>query len=155
MTSINISDTNSLADSLLKLKPDTRPSFGIMTPQHMIEHLTFAMKSSNGKAPQHVHYPPAVADRIRASVISSDNKLPLGFKSPILPKEGLAELSHPDLFSAIEELLTEVKDFHHYFQINQDAKPVNPTIGELNHQEWIIFHNKHFEHHFEQFRLAF
>ena len=41
-----------------------------------------------------------------------------------------------------------------YFEENKDATPINPTMGELNKQEWIIFHNKHFEHHFKQFNLT-
>ena len=41
-----------------------------------------------------------------------------------------------------------------YFKENKDATPINPTMGELNKQEWTIFHNKHFEHHFKQFNLT-
>ena len=36
---------------------------------------------------------------------------------------------------------------------NPAAKPVNPTMGELDRHEWVKFHNKHFTHHFKQFDL--
>jgi len=30
---------------------------------------------------------------------------------------------------------------------------IPPRLGKLNYKEWIIFHNKHFTHHFKQFEL--
>jgi oxepin-CoA hydrolase/3-oxo-5,6-dehydrosuberyl-CoA semialdehyde dehydrogenase len=55
---------------------------------------------------------------------------------------------------AISILLSELNRFDKYFKENKYATPINPTMGELNKQEWTIFHNKHFEHHFKQFNLT-
>jgi oxepin-CoA hydrolase/3-oxo-5,6-dehydrosuberyl-CoA semialdehyde dehydrogenase len=58
------------------------------------------------------------------------------------------------LKTSISILLSELKSFDKYFVDNKDATPINPTMGELSKQEWTIFHNKHFEHHFKQFNLT-
>ena len=35
----------------------------------------------------------------------------------------------------------------------KDIKTTNPVFGDLNYEEWIRFHSKHFAHHFKQFGL--
>jgi len=44
-------------------------------------------------------------------------------------------------------------DYLKYFELNPEVKTVNVTFGELNKDEWDIFHQKHFAHHFSQFGL--
>lgn len=150
---INILDRTKLFEILSKLQTDSKPQFGAMTPQHMVEHLAFAVRFSNGKEPQLHHYPTDKEEKIKGFVIGTDNEMPIGFKSPVLPKEGLPILKHSSLTNAIDNLKTELTDFDNYF-INQPLqKPINPTMGELNHQEWVRFHNRHFTHHFRQFSL--
>ena len=76
-------------------------------------------------------------------------------------KEFINPVFGPDLlpleFSGIEEakekLKSEIKDYIKYFKDNPDAKPTNVTFGELNKEEWDIFHQKHFTHHLKQFGL--
>jgi hypothetical protein len=150
---VNISDEASVAALLAGLSEISQPVFGAMTSRHMVEHLVFSLKFSNGKAPQRVHYPDRIADKIKSVVIGSEAMMPEGFKSPVLPKDGLPPLAYPDLAGAIAQLFTELGDFHAYFAADPDNTPVNPTMGALTHSEWIRFHNKHFTHHFRQFNL--
>ncbi len=150
---IEILDRTKLFEILSKLQADSKPQFGAMTPQHMVEHLAFTVRFSNGKEPQQHHYPTDKEEKIKGFVIGTDNEMPLDFKSPVLPTEGLPTLKHSNLTNAIDNLKTELTDFDNYF-INQPLdKPINPTMGELNYQEWVRFHNRHFTHHFRQFSL--
>jgi hypothetical protein len=114
--------------------------------------LTFAIMFSNGKLPQKLYFPIDKAEIIKKTIIYSNKEMPIGFKAPMLNDE-LLELKFPNLKFAISVLLSELNGFDKYFEENKDATPINPTMGELNKQEWIIFHNKHFEHHFKQFNL--
>lgn len=150
---IDILDRTKLFEILRKLQADDKPEFGAMTPQHMVEHLAFAVGFSNGKEPQQHHYPIEKEQKIKAFIIGTDNDMPIGFKSPVLPKEGLPTLKHSNLTNAIDNLKTELSDFDNYFTNHPSDKPINPTMGELNYQEWVRFHNRHFTHHFRQFRL--
>lgn len=150
---IDILDRIKLFEILSKLQADDKPTFGIMTAQHMIEHLAFAVRFSNGKEPQHHYYPTDKEQQIKEFIIGTDIAMPIGFKSPVLPTEGLPTLKHSTLPNAIDNLKAELKNFDNYF-INQPLdRPVNPTMGELNYQEWVRFHNRHFTHHFRQFSL--
>jgi hypothetical protein len=150
---IDILDRTKLFEILNKLKADASPAFGAMTAQHMVEHLAFTVRFSNGKEPQQHHYRSEKEQKIKAFIIDTDNDMPVGFKSPVLPAEGLPILNYPKLADAIENLKTELHDFDNYFLKHPFDKPVNPTMGELNYKEWIRFHNRHFTHHLRQFRL--
>jgi len=150
---IDITDYAKLSGALTQLHADDQPLFGIMTPQHMTEHLASIVRFSNGKDPRQLVFPADRAQKNKEIIIYTDTALPLGFKSPALPKEGLADLTHSDLASAIETLQQELADFDSYFAQYPDATPMNPIMGELNHREWIVFHSKHFTHHFKQFGL--
>ena len=150
---IDILDRPKLFEILNKLKADDKPAFGAMTAQHMVEHLAFTVCFSNGKEPQQHYYIADKEQKIKAFVIDSDKDMPIGFKSPVLPTEGLPILKHSRLISAIDNLKTELNDFDNYFLNHPFNKPINPTMGELNYKEWVRFHNRHFTHHLSQFRL--
>lgn len=150
---IDILDRTKLFEILSKLQADDRPEFGGMTPQHMVEHLAFAVRFSNGKEPQQHHYPTDKEQRIKTFVIDTDKDLPIEFKSPVLPTEALPTLKHSSINNAIDNLKMELTDFDNHFIKHPIDKPISPTMGELNYKEWIRFHNRHFTHHFKQFRL--
>lgn len=150
---IDILHRTKLFEILSKLQADDKPEFGAMTPQHMVEHLAFAVRFSNGKEPQQHNYPIEKEQKIKAFVIGTDNDMPIGFKSPVLPTEGLPPLKHSNLTNAVDNLKTELSDFDNYFIANPSDRPINPTMGELDYQEWVRFHNRHFTHHFRQFSL--
>lgn len=150
---IDILDRIKLFDILNQLQADEKPRFGVMTAQHMVEHLAFAVRFSNGKEPQRHYYLPEKEQKIKAYILDTDNDFLIGFRSPVMPVEGLPELQYPDLNEALTRLRTELADFDSYFLRHPEDQPVNPTMGELNHKEWIRFHNRHFTHHFKQFGL--
>jgi hypothetical protein len=150
---IDIFDREILFETISKLQVSDKPKFGAMTPQHMVEHLILTVRISSRKEPQKHFYPPEKEQKIKAFVIGTDNDFPPGFKSPILPPEGLPALKFSNLTEAIDNLKTELNDFDDYFSNHPLDKPINPTMGELNYQEWVRFHNRHFMHHFKQFNL--
>jgi hypothetical protein len=150
---IDIHNRNDIRSKLNLLSADTAPLFGKMSPQHMVEHLSFALKFSNGTLPQTCYYPEKIAQRIKASVIESDKELPVGFKAPMLDDDP-PELTTLDLETARVMLFSELELFDTHFTHHRDATPINPTMGALNYSEWVVFHNKHFNHHFKQFGLV-
>lgn len=149
---INIRERHKVFETSQNLKSNASPLFGIMTPQHMIEHLIFVLKFSNGKLPQQLMVDERLSKTIKHYTIDTEREMSIGFKAPMLGDE-LIPLLLPDINSAIEQLRKELIDFDLYFEKNPDSKPMSPVLGELDHREWIIFHNKHFTHHFKQFDL--
>lgn len=153
VTPVDITNREPLFERLSRLASTATALFGMMTPQHMIEHLTVLIRAANENEPLTLMYAQEKADKIKAVVIYSPQEMPIGFKAPILPKEELVPLQHPDLKTAMEVLKKELSNFDAYFLANPTNTPVNPTMGPLSHQEWMIFQNKHFTHHFRQFGL--
>ncbi len=151
--SVNILNLDSVLRPLTLLLPSEPPRFGIMTSQHMIEHLSFSVMFSNGKKPQRCAYAPEKAGKMKSYLIHTDGEYPMGFKTPVLTDE-LRPLVHKDLPSAIGSLESELGDFESYFHENPMARPINPALGELDYGEWVILHNKHFIHHYRQFGLV-
>lgn len=151
---ITILERANIFKLLEKLQSTTSSAFGIMTPQHMVEHLVFSVRFSNEKEPQKLYFPVEKAEQIKSFVIYSDAELPIGFKAPVLSKDELLPLSYQDLTSAIEMLKLELEAFDTYFKLNPSNSPIKPTMGKLTHTEWVIFHDKHFTHHFKQFNLV-
>lgn len=137
---------------LYDLNPNALPEFGAMTPQHMVEHLSYTVRFSNGKLPQKLYYTNEKADKFKHYTIYTDRELVPGFKAPMLSDE-LYPLQHKNILEAVDELKLEFAAFDKYFLAQPETQPISPTLGELNHQEWIIFHNKHFTHHLKQFKL--
>lgn len=150
---IDILDRTNLFDILSQLQASEKPRFGTMTAQHMVEHLVFTVRFSNGKEPQRHYYPPEKEQKFKAYILDTDNDFMIGFRSPVLPAEGLPELQYSNLNDAVARLETELTDFDSYFLQHPADQPVNPAIGELNYKEWVRFHNRHFTHHFKQFGL--
>ncbi|WP_343658010.1 hypothetical protein [Chryseobacterium sp.] len=81
--------------------------------------------------------------------------MPKDFKHPVLPKDMLLSLKCSTLADAIGELNVELGEFREYFRKNPEVCLVNPIMGELSFSEWMIFHNCHFTHHYNQFGLLF
>jgi len=150
---MNIQNKEMLVNQLNQLQPDTKPIFGLMTAQHMIEHLALVVTLSNGKTPVQLQISREKSEKIKSAIIYTEKELPVGFKVPLLPQEELLPLRHIDLQTAIKNLMKELSDFQKYFELNPDAKFEHPVMGELNFKEWVVFHNKHFTHHFKQFGL--
>ncbi len=136
---------------LKKLEPGAKAGWGIMTPQHMIEHLVGSWRISNGKAKARQVTPDDKLPGYR-SFLYSDKPYQKNMKNPVMP-EDLAPLRKKDLTDAIDQLLEDMKDGFRYFEEHPDAVPVHPVFGPLNRGEWMMFQYKHMRHHFEQFGL--
>ncbi|MDQ3191163.1 MAG: DUF1569 domain-containing protein [Bacteroidota bacterium] len=150
---IDIFNKRSEIFSLLeKLNVTAKPVFGKMSPQHMIEHIAIVVSVSNGKHPQKLYSTPEKAEVLKANLIYSNIEMPVGVKAPMLSDEP-SPLFFPDMENAISSLRKELIRFDEFFEGNLQATPMHPVLGPLTHKEWIIFHNKHFTHHFKQFKL--
>lgn len=150
---VDISNRQQISTLLSGLEPNKQPIFGMMTAQHMVEHLSLVLKLSSGKGEQKLFFPEEKAEKVRSIFIHGSRALPIGFKTPFLPTDELLPLQCSDIPEAINILFQDLDNFDEYFRLYPDTKPIHPTMGALHHSEWIIFHNKHFTHHLTQFEL--
>lgn len=134
-----------------KLQADSPALFGIMTAQHMIEHLILTVKLSYGRVKIPDFEPNEKQLAQKQELIHSNILFPRGVKAPGL--EQLMDLRFPNLQSAKEELLKCIGDYHNIFQENTQLTTTHPRFGRLTYEEWDKFHAKHFEHHLGQFGI--
>ena len=144
---------NNAIGLLESLKADARPAFGIMTAQHMVEHLIWSLMVSNGGKKSELHFRQEKAEKMKDALIYTDAEMPIGFRAPVLPVGEVIPLEYPNLEEAKRVFMEELSKFHDYFEKNPEATEMNPSLGLLSHKEWLVFHEKHFIHHFKQFNL--
>ena len=135
------------------IKEDTKPQWGIMTPQHMIEHLEYTYKIASGEIQDfEIATSEKILDKVHNSLWNYD-KFPKNSQFPQLEKDTLEPLKYSDLETAIEKFKAQRDKYLEYFKENPDANLKNLVFGELNRYEWYLLERKHLNHHFEQFGL--
>ncbi|MGC1472478.1 MAG: phenylacetic acid degradation bifunctional protein PaaZ [Psychroserpens sp.] len=138
---------------LSKLSEDMTPKWGIMTPQHMIEHLEYTYKIASGEIQDFdISTPEKILEKVHNSLWNYD-KFPKNSQFPQLEKNTLDKLKYPDLATAIEKFKAQREKYLEFFKDNPDAKLKNLVFGELNKYESYLLERKHLNHHFEQFNL--
>ncbi|MBL7683763.1 MAG: DUF1569 domain-containing protein [Flavipsychrobacter sp.] len=149
---VRIDNIEETIATLNKLSADTTPLWGGMTPQHMVEHLTMTIQASSGKMNIEQRSTPEEAAVAKQALIYTDMQIKQGVKSPLMG-DTLPAYVNANLQDALNELKTELHHFADYYAANPSATHIQPRLGALKHDEWIIFHGKHFTHHFKQFGL--
>jgi oxepin-CoA hydrolase/3-oxo-5,6-dehydrosuberyl-CoA semialdehyde dehydrogenase len=146
--------TDSKIDECLsKLSEDAKPQWGIMTPQHMIEHLEHTYKIAAGEIQDfEISTPEKILEKVKNSLWNYD-KFPQNSQFPLLEKDTLEPLKHENLAVAIEAFKAQRKIYIEFFKEYPDVKLKNIVFGELNRYEWYLLERKHLNHHFEQFGL--
>jgi oxepin-CoA hydrolase/3-oxo-5,6-dehydrosuberyl-CoA semialdehyde dehydrogenase len=132
----------------LSLKAEAK--FGIMTPQHMVEHLVLTLKMCAGRIPIPEIVPTEKQLAQKQALLFTDLPFPKGIKGPGLP-DTLLDLRFPDLETAKEELIKSWDAYQLLFQENPTKQTPHPGFGLLNFGEWERFHAKHMDHHLSQF----
>ena len=141
-----------LAFALGKLTADSQPGWGIMTPQHMVEHLEYNFKVAIGEIQPAIATPEKYLEKYQDSLWNY-KPMPREYDHPHLRKGETEDLNHPGLREAIDATLKSYEAYEDFFRKNPEAKTKNPVFGELDKQHWDLLIRKHFNHHLAQFGL--
>ena len=147
---IDIKNRPGLNQLLTSLHPETPAKWGRLKPQNMIEHLTEAVEYTSGKRIAKLAVSEEEAKLQKQSKVNIDFVIPK-FAKGFLP-DATVHVRCADLPSAIRELYMELDAFEFYFRV-EGRTAVHPAFGPMDHQEWLLWHGKHFAHHFIQFGL--
>jgi Protein of unknown function (DUF1569) len=132
------------------LNADTKPLWGLMNAQQLIEHLATILACSNG------HFevkPTADVERMayrKMRYYEKDVPMPRNFRNDFMP-ETPHPVKHPNIETAKIQLWEELAHFKNYYAQNPDVTSMHPVLGLLNYEEWIETHARHFKHHLQQF----
>src|SRR5690554_3610964 len=142
-----------IQELLNKLTEDSKPKWGIMTPQHLVEHLEEGYRILSGEQQDfEIATPEKILEKVHNSLYNYD-KFPQNSHFPTMKKGELEALKHPDLATAKEKMLEAREEYKTFFKENPDAVLKNMVFGELNKYASYLLERKHLNHHFEQFNL--
>lgn len=140
-----------LPKALARLTAEATPAWGLMTPQHMVEHLIVTYKVSIGRIKIPLAVPPEDAEKNKTYLVK-DAPMRRNVGSPI-GNNDLQPLRFESLSQAVDKLKEEVLKFEEFRQQNPEFHAVHPYGGSMNINEWLLFHRKHVKHHLIQFEL--
>ncbi|WP_462265094.1 DUF1569 domain-containing protein [Mucilaginibacter sp.] len=146
--SADINNREELRETLNRLQPQTKPLWGNMTARQMTAHLVDMLQLSNGVQTDVCRSTADEAAQSKQIWVYTDAQIP---KNLIL-QTLLSDHLYPDLATAVDQLTQELNTFDQYYAIPKNAA-IHGSFGALNRQEWVLWHNKHFTHHFKQFLL--
>jgi hydroxymethylglutaryl-CoA reductase len=135
------------------LHATAEPKWGMMSAQHMIEHLSGVILISNGRFEAPAMYDEEKLSKNYNYIILGQNRLKRNTKAPILPEEPLP-LRFGSLAEAKEKLLKTIDSFFKFYAENQESKQMHPAFGLLNFEDWVYFHCIHIQYHLDQFGLC-
>ena len=138
--------------SMSKLSESDIAQWGIMTPQHMLEHLEYFMKMSIGKVETTLAIPEKLVEKYQDSLYNF-RAMPKNYAHPHFAKEETEPLVHETFTHAKESFLKSYDEYLAYYKENRNAIHLNSMFGELDREMWALVTRKHFNHHFEQFGL--
>ena len=138
---------------LRTLKVDAVPLWGMMTAQHMVEHLIYITENTLGIRSVELLIPVEKLGRYKAFLMSN-NGFMRNFKFPLLPANELSPLTYAsleDALNAFEQINMEVISSLNSPEF--ESAP-HPFYGQMNREEAIMFQFKHLMHHLMQFGLV-
>lgn len=136
-------------DALKALDPDTKPLWGHMNVQQMIEHMSDSIRIANGKNPHRILTQEEHLPKMKEFLMSEKEFRP-NTKNALM-SDTPPYIRLRDKAAAIAELELELGYFMEHFEKNPGSTVTNPFWGELNFQEWIQLLHKHAVHHLKQF----
>ena len=138
---------------LQDIPTETKPAWGKMTLQQMIEHFAESVGIASGKI---VHTdiitPAANLDKMRAFV-ESDKPFRENTGNPLMP-ETPAPVRNSSIEEALKELQEEIDFFFAVFEKNNLQVTRNPFFGDLNYEQNVQLLYKHAQHHLKQFGVV-
>ena len=127
---VDINDNRQeIFDVLKTIDVNMKPLFGKMSPQHVAEHLAFAIGVSTGKGPGKQFTTAEEGEGIKAKMIYSDSEMPQGIKNPILSDEPPG-LKCANMNEAIELFKSELETFDKLYKENPDSMLRRARAGE-------------------------
>jgi hypothetical protein len=143
-------DLESFLAILSKLEESSSPSWGMMSAQRMVEHLTDGVNMSMGNGDFMLEIP---EDRVARMIQFLDSDKPMAQNIQVSFAKPNTTLRNSDLDTAIDEFTLAWVDFEELYENQPEFTTLHPYYSNLDFEKWKRLHSKHFTHHFNQFGL--
>ncbi len=135
-----------------RLTEDSKNRWGMMGPQHMVEHLEWSMHVAMGNIQQAITTPEDRIEKYQESLYNHRH-MPNTYEHPHLKKGATEDLKFGSLEEAKAAFLKSYDEFEAYYKENPDASHANAVFGDLDKELWDLLNRKHIHHHFDAFEL--
>jgi oxepin-CoA hydrolase/3-oxo-5,6-dehydrosuberyl-CoA semialdehyde dehydrogenase len=143
--------TEKIMDCLSKLTSSSKPVWGTISPQHMVEHLEYTYLIASGEVQDfEVATPEKVLEKVQETLYNY-KPMPQNYDFPLSKR--LKKLKHENLDIAKIKLIEARDEYLKFFKEYPEAKTKNVVFGLLDKFEWYLLERKHLNHHFKQFDL--
>jgi oxepin-CoA hydrolase/3-oxo-5,6-dehydrosuberyl-CoA semialdehyde dehydrogenase len=142
-----------IKESLNKLSEDSKPKWGTLTPQHMIEHLEYSYRIASGEIQDFEIATPEEAWEKVQETLYNYNPMPKGYDFPLSKKGVLEKLNHKNLQVAKLKFIEARVAYLNFFKEYPNVTTKNVVFGNLEKFDWYLLERKHLNHHFKQFGL--
>ena len=143
--------TTEFPELLNTLNPETEKNFGLMTPQHMVEHLVKAMESATVKYEGERESPATEKQLGMQQFIKSGSVL--SHRPSDKTTADLPPLRYDTLEEAISHMPKAVQEFYDFWDSNPNYVPYASFLGEVSFEDVELFHYMHIRYHLWQFGL--
>ena len=143
--------THKLPELLNSLSSETKANFGLMTPQHMVEHLVMALGSATTKY-EGERIIPATEQQLGMQKFIQSGSV-LVHRPSDKTEADLPPLNHDSLEEAISTIPDAVEKFYAFQDNNPDYIPYASFMGEVSYEDLALFHFMHIKYHLWQFGL--
>lgn len=144
---------NKLVSLLRQIPTETKPLWGQMTLQQMIEHYTDSVRIASGRAAVTEVVTPADQLPRFHDFLMSEKPFRENTVNPTLP-EVPVPVRNKSTDDALNELQEELQHFFSVFEANEHLVTIHPVFGELNFQMNVQLLHKHALHHLRQFGVT-
>lgn len=143
-------DLETVLTHLNKLDTSTKPLWGKMNAQQMVEHLTDSLKMATGQFKCKLEISEEKIEPMQG-FLASDKPLPRDFKASFAPEH--VSLRNEELELSVDEFVENWLNYTKFYEEHPTQKILHPYYGELNAEQWDRLNSKHLTHHFQQFGL--
>lgn len=145
--------TEKISEALSKLDDNSKPKWGNLKPQQMIEHLEYTYRIAAGQIQDfEIATPEKYIEKVQATLYNYE-QMPREYDFPLSEKSEMKTFKHPDLDTSKKMMLEAREEYLQFFKENPDALTKNAVFGALNKFECYLLERKHLNHHFSQFGL--
>jgi hydroxymethylglutaryl-CoA reductase len=137
---------------LNQLKDETKPIWGIMSAQQMVEHLGRSFLIANGTVKFDVLMVDDETSKKKLDWILTNAPVEQNMKSPFVPKTP-EPLKYPNLDTAKSKMLEQLNKVFLFYNNFPNETLIHPMFGPLDFDHQIAFLYKHIQHHCKQFGL--
>ena len=145
-------DLEHMHKAMDKLTEESKANWGILGPQHMVEHLLWQFEIAMEQEEVKVYTPEKLLDKYQEAIYKY-RPMPKQFDHPMLKKGEQEALRFGSLDEAKAKFFELHEAYQNYFKENEGKTTVNPVFGPLTKFEWDLVCRKHLHHHFDQFNL--